>query len=219
MNLIQPENAEELINILDGQEVNIQNIQLEQENEAEVIVMDDLTDASDNESKPPLLPVKLVQIVPFPNFENLEPLIPEEVDYNDLLGYVNPPDNVDPAPVHQENIHIGFAQIYQPAAASMFSSWINPTPVFKPSPEALRQWVRHFSNSNDNAPSVIILDVWINFFTYILLQSPSFDWAKHFLQSPASDYFSNTPQVIQPFSICQVPVLLVLFRPVHPLLS
>ncbi|XP_021321657.1 uncharacterized protein LOC110437513 [Sorghum bicolor] len=110
------------------------------------------------EPEPPLLPVEPVQIVEFPNFENLQPLVPEEVDYNDLLGYVNPPVNEGNGNLHiEENLHVGFAQFYQPAAKNM---WMNPL-VFKPSPEALRQW------------------------------SPSFDWAKHFLQSPAWDYFSK----------------------------
>lgn len=41
--------------------------------------MDDITDASDNEPEPTLLPIERVEIVLFPNFDNLEPLMPEEV--------------------------------------------------------------------------------------------------------------------------------------------
>lgn len=39
-------------------------------------------------------------------------------------------------------------------------------------------------------PYVIIPDNWMNFFTFSLLQSPSFDWAKGFLQSSAWDFFT-----------------------------
>ena len=181
-------NAEEVINLQNDQAMNEVDFQQQQEDLAEVIAMDDLSDASDNEPEPPLLPVEPVQIVEFPNFENLQPLVPEEVDYNDLLGYVNPPVNEGNGNLHiEENLHVGFAQFYQPAAKNM---WMNPL-VFKPSPEALRQWVRHFSNPNVGMSSVVIPNIWLNFFTFTLLQSPSFDWAKHFLQSPAWDYFSK----------------------------
>jgi len=44
-----------------------------------VLAMDDMKDASNNEPEPVLLPIELVEIVPFPNFDNLDPLMPEEV--------------------------------------------------------------------------------------------------------------------------------------------
>jgi hypothetical protein len=43
--------------------------------EAHVLAMDDLTDASDNEPETALLPIEQVEIVPFPNFDNLQPLM------------------------------------------------------------------------------------------------------------------------------------------------
>lgn len=46
--------------------------QVEITNDAQVLAMDDLTEACDNEPEPAaLLPFELVQIVPYPNFENL----------------------------------------------------------------------------------------------------------------------------------------------------
>ena len=80
--------------------------------------MDDLTDASDNAPKPPLLTIELVEIVPFPNFENLQPVIPlpeDEVYFDDPLGFLNDPIN-GPTQLNQENINIGFAQILQPVS-------------------------------------------------------------------------------------------------------
>ena len=50
---IQPEVAEEVVINVDGQGNILQDQQDIQENEAEVIAMDDLTDASDNEPEPP----------------------------------------------------------------------------------------------------------------------------------------------------------------------
>lgn len=63
---IQPENAEEVINLLDGQEMNNQNLQPEQEIEAEFIAMDDLTDASDNEPEPHLCLLNMCRLFIFP---------------------------------------------------------------------------------------------------------------------------------------------------------
>lgn len=41
----------------------------------------------------PLLPIDEVQIVPFPAFNNLQPLMPEEIPFGDLLGFVNEPQH------------------------------------------------------------------------------------------------------------------------------
>jgi len=50
--------------------------------------MDDMKDATDNEPKSILLLIEPVEIVPFPNFDNLEPLMPEEVQPEDLLVFL-----------------------------------------------------------------------------------------------------------------------------------
>lgn len=142
-----------------------------------MLAMDDMKDASDNEPEPVLLPIEPVEIVPFLNFDNLEPLMPEEVQPEDLLVFLYNPGN-GPKNIHQENIQIGFAHILQAAVDPVFNSW---APLFKPSPEAIRQWVRHFSQGSNSMPTITIPNAWMNFFIYLLLQSPSFDWAKDFL--------------------------------------
>jgi len=38
-----------------------------------------------------LFPIEEVQIVPLPDFNNLQPLIPDEIPFEDLLGFVNAP--------------------------------------------------------------------------------------------------------------------------------
>lgn len=115
--------------------------------------------------------------------------MPKEIHPNDLLDYLHEPEN-KPDQFHQDNIQVCLVQLFQPETEMAFSSWIDPAPVFKPNPEAIRQWVRHFSNSSSPMPTVIIPDNWMNFFTFTLLQSPSFDWAKSFLQSSAWDFFT-----------------------------
>lgn len=115
--------------------------------------------------------------------------MPEEVPYNELIEYLHVSDD-EPDQFQQNNIQVGFAQIFQPTAEVAFSSWIDPSPVHKPHPQAIRQWVRHFSHQSNSLPSIIIPDSWMNFFTLMLLQSPSFEWAKNFLQSPAWSYFT-----------------------------
>jgi len=148
--------------------------------------MDDHIDASENEPKqePAPLPLEPVEVVAFPNLQNLQPLMPKEIQYDDMIDYLHEPKN-EPEQIHQGNIQVGFAQFFQPEAEAAFSSWINQSSMLKPNPEAIRQWVRHFSHHSGNVPTVIILDSWMNFFTFMLLQSPSFEWAKSFLQSPA----------------------------------
>jgi len=74
--------------------------------------MDDLTDASDNEPETALLPIELVEIVPFPNFDNLQPLMPEEIQPEDLSDFLNDPV-VNQEPIFHDNLHVGLVQLFQ----------------------------------------------------------------------------------------------------------
>jgi hypothetical protein len=69
--------VDEVIQNIDalGGLLDVANAAVEQDN-GEVLAMDDLTDES--EVDPPL-PIEPVQIMDFPNFDNLQPLIPEEI--------------------------------------------------------------------------------------------------------------------------------------------
>lgn len=106
----QPVNAvEEVINNLDAHE----NQPAQQQHEEQVLAMDDLTDASDVEPEPAPMPVEPVVVGPFPNLQNLEPLMPEEVDPNDLLGYFHEPEN-EPGQLQHNDIQVGYVQLFQP---------------------------------------------------------------------------------------------------------
>lgn len=56
----------------------------------------------------PLLPIDEVQIVPFPAFNNLQPLMPEEIPFGDLLGFVNEPQHDQEM---HDQLHVGFVQM------------------------------------------------------------------------------------------------------------
>jgi hypothetical protein len=99
--------------------------------------MDDLTDASDHEPEPVPFPAEPVE-EPFPNMQNLQPMMPEEVPYHELIDYLHEPEN-EPDQFHQENVQVGFVQLFQPEAEIAFTSWVDSAPVFKPHPEAIRQ--------------------------------------------------------------------------------
>jgi hypothetical protein len=64
----------------------------------------DLTNQSEGEAPPPPAVIEPVQVVEFPNFANFEPMIPaleDEVQYEDLLGFINPEDEHHQDPFHQ----------------------------------------------------------------------------------------------------------------------
>lgn len=133
-----------------------------------------------------------MEIVPFSDFNNLQPLVPHEIQLEDLLGFHGNPegfvDHNDPDnEIFNQNIHVGMVQIAQPAVDPIFES----SPLLGPSPEAIRLWVKKFSQQSHSRPLVFIPDPWMNFFSFLLLQSPTFAWAKHFLQSSDWNYFGE----------------------------
>ncbi|CAD6267619.1 unnamed protein product [Miscanthus lutarioriparius] len=135
-----------------------------QNQQEHITAMDELTD-TDSDVEPPqvALPIPPVEIAPFPDFNNLQPMIPHEIQIEDLLGY--DADNLHqlgPEPVDQ-NIQIGMVQIAQPAVDPIFGnlSPIGHLPPLGPSPEDYRYW------------------------------SPTFDWAKDFLQSNALSFMRS----------------------------
>ena len=62
------------------------------------LAMDDDID-TDSEGLPQVhLPVPSVEIVPFTDFNNLQPIMPEEIHDADLLGWINAPNNENESP-------------------------------------------------------------------------------------------------------------------------
>jgi hypothetical protein len=149
-----------------------------------VLAMDEMTNSDSDAPAPQVqLPIPPVEIVPFPEFNNLQPLMPEEDQLEDLLGWVHPNDSngpndpdEQPQQFHQ-NIQLGLVQLHEPAIDPVWAQLSSQSPY----PEALSLWVRHLSSSSSNSTSVLIPDQWMDFFSFMLLQSPTFDWASSFL--------------------------------------
>lgn len=99
------------------------------------------------------------------------------------MGFINPEDEHYQPPFNQ-NLHIGFARLFQPEVDPVFSSLV-PHKSFTANPEAVRLWVKYFSHHSPSHLNVSVPDAWLSFFTILLLQSPTFDWAKSILQSLA----------------------------------
>lgn len=55
--------------------------------------MDDDTDIDSDVHPQPQLPIPLVEIVAFPDLNNLQPLIPEEILEEELMGWINGDNN------------------------------------------------------------------------------------------------------------------------------
>lgn len=67
-----------------------------QNQQEDIIAMDELTDI-DSDVEPPqvMLPIPPVEIMPFLDFNNLQPLMPLEIQPEDLMGF---DDNGHPLP-------------------------------------------------------------------------------------------------------------------------
>lgn len=152
--------------------------------------MDELTDIDlEAENQPVALLIPPVEIVPFPNFNNLQLLMPHKIQVEDLMGF---DEHIGPAAEHvDQNIQIGMVQIAQPLADPIFGnlSPLEKLPALGPSPQALRYWVKYFSEHTNPSNSILIPDIQMIFFTFLLLQSPTFDQTKDFLQSKAWEFF------------------------------
>jgi hypothetical protein len=150
----------------------------------DVLAMDDESNTDSKGFPQAQLQIPPVQIVDFPDFNNLQPLMPEEVDEADLLGWINEPDNAPIPPQHVNlNIQLGFVQLQD--------TWTQH-PLIAPCPKAIGNWVKHFSHPRHLFPTVLIPDPWVNFFSFLLLQCPTFDWAKDFLQLGAWTYLTSS---------------------------
>jgi hypothetical protein len=182
----QNDPVQEVIQQLPPHEDDLHAHEVVEEEEGAVLAMDDLTDQFEGEAPSPPAVIEPVQIVEFHNFANFEPVIPaleDEVQYEDLLGFINPKDEHHQDPFHQ-NLQIGCAQILQPNADPIFISLASQK-RFQSNPEAVRLWVKFFSQNSSSYPIVSIPDAWISFFTFLLMQSTTFDWANSILKSPA----------------------------------
>lgn len=106
------------------------------------------------------------------------------IPYEDLLGFVNAPENEPGHAVqiegHNENhLQVGMVQIPEITIDPEFFQRFQSSPLPKPSSKAIRLWVQYFSSNNSSSP-IIMPDNLLAFFIF-LLQSPTFSCARDFL--------------------------------------
>lgn len=149
----------------------------------DVLAMDDNTDQSEEIEMPPLIDDHEEEMPEFPNMQNLQPMLVEEVPLEDLVEFADlaPPAPLpEGPPIQMDNLHLGFVDAYVPPVdPAMF---LNKYPS-SPSPTTIRMWAKFFNSVDQALPSVTIPTLWMNFFTLLLLKDSTFDWAKEFLQT------------------------------------
>lgn len=146
----------------------------------QVLAMDDLTESEDE--MPPLIDDLAgnagVDVVVFPNLQNLQPLVVEEVPLEELAAFEDLAPNEALAPPPQfDNVQLGFVETFFPVVDPI----LQKAATSGPSPDAIRLWAKYFDTVDPSLPTATIPTQ--NFFTLIMLKQSSFEWAKDFLQS------------------------------------
>lgn len=144
--------------------------------------MDADTDQFEELQRPPLEDDPEIEMPPFPNMQNLQPMVVEEVPLEDLVNFddLAPQQPLPEPPTHFENVQLGFVETFAPPVdPGLFL----PKASLGPSPDAIRLWAKFFSTVDQSLPTVTIPTAWMNFFTLLIMKQSSFEWAKEFLQS------------------------------------
>jgi hypothetical protein len=115
--------------------------------------------------------------------------IPDEIPEEDLVPDINGLNNAVQDNVVQEQphspeapdaMHLGFVSLPDDLGDPMFIDRLQQqlhSDVFKQSPDAVRLWAR-FLAPGPEASSVKVPKVWADFFTALLLNPSSYEWAK-----------------------------------------
>ncbi|CAN6180256.1 unnamed protein product [Urochloa humidicola] len=103
---------------------------------------------------------------------------------------------------HTHDMQFGFVHLFEPPVdpglASRLPAMQNYTTT--DNPEVVRAWAKHFTPGN-GAPTVSIPHQWADFFTAMLMNPGSFQWAKSFLSSNAVKALNKNNQPAVLFSL------------------
>ena len=101
-------------------------------------------------------------------------------------------DQDDFHPLNDNNMHVGFVELIEPATDLVFTYLFHSSgfPSPKPNADAVRLWAKFFAPGNSQN-SVAVPKQWADFFTALLLNPSSFPWAKQFLSSPACSFLGD----------------------------
>lgn len=72
----------------------------------QVLTMDDDTDTNSNVHPQAQVPIPPMEIVAFPNFNNLQPLMAEEIQEADLMGWINGEENELEVPLQEHDLEM-----------------------------------------------------------------------------------------------------------------
>jgi hypothetical protein len=157
----------------------------------------------------PILPDLNAQVEVFIPMDDGQPLqlIPDEIPEEDLVPDFNEFDNVVQEQPHSpgapDAMHLGFVSLPDDLGDPVFIDRIRQqlnSDVFKQNPDAIRLWARFLSPS-PGASSVRVPRMWADFFTALLLNPGSYEWAKNLLQSQAWEFFQKTSCESVPFCL------------------
>jgi hypothetical protein len=161
----------------------------------------------------PLLPDLNAQVEVFiPMDDDGQPLqfIPDEIPEEDLVPDINGLNNAvqdnavqeqPHSPEAPDAMHLGFVSLPDDLGDPVFIDRLQQqlhSDVFKQNPDAVRLWARFLAPGPGDS-SVKVPKVWANFFTALLLNPSSYEWAKKLLQSKAWEFFQATSCESVPF--------------------
>lgn len=202
------------LGVVDNQAVQMEEPMLEDLVEEDVIVASSdsegqnvIPDAMSNPVLPDLnvnvdvfipmedgVPLQLI-----PNEIHEEDLIPEEADANAALVNVE----IQQPAEDPDAMHLGFVTLPEDQGDPVFIERIQQnlhSEFFKHNPDVVRLWAR-FLAPGPGAQSVQVPKVWADFFTTLLLNPGSFEWAKSMLQSQAWNLFQTSCADSVPFCL------------------
>jgi hypothetical protein len=181
-----------------------------------IVASSDSEGLNEEAAQIPLLPDLNAQVEVFiPMDDDGQPLqfipdeIPEEELIPDNLGLNNavqdnavqehphPPD----APDAPDAMHLGFVSLPDDLGDPVFIDRLQQqlhSDVFRQNHDAVRLRAR-FLAPGPGASSVKVPKVWADFFTALLLNPSSYEWAKKLLQSKAWEFFQTTSCETVPF--------------------
>jgi hypothetical protein len=189
-------------------------------NEDVIVASSDSEGHNEEADQIPILQDLNVQVEVFiPMDDEGQPLqlIPHEVPDEELVPNFNGLDNAVQGNAVQEQphspgapnaMHLGFVSLPDDLGDPVFIDRLQQqlhSDVFKQNPDAIRLWAR-FLAPGPGASSVKVPRMWADFFTDLLLNPSSYEWAKKLLQSQAWEFFQATSCESVPF--CFPPAML-----------
>jgi hypothetical protein len=182
--------------------------------DGDVIVASSDSEGHNEEAAPavqqiPILPDLNAQVEVFIPMEDGHPLqlIPDEIPEEELVPDFNEVDNAVQEQPHSpgapDAMHLGFVSLPDDLGDHVFIKRLQQqlhSDVFKQNPDAIRLWAR-FLAPGPGASSVKVPRIWADFFTALLLNPGSYEWAKKMLQSQAWEFFQKTNCESVPFCL------------------